>query len=167
MVKSGKGLPQGRVKAKVAAYSREQVDAMRSDQLKAVLEEIGFPTLSKKEERLEAVNLLLFETDEEKMKILSEKYGNTQMCKLDVGGDGSWAFRSYNNNVKSPFGQAALIGACTKSVIAWGHRILKCHICSRAENAHKILRELVCQINHEGSIKFMESEIILECFRKL
>ena len=70
------------MKDKVAAYTREQVDAMRSDQLKAVLEEFGFPTLSKKEERLEAVNILLFETDEEKMKIFSEKYGSTHMWRL-------------------------------------------------------------------------------------
>ena len=96
---------------------------MRSDQLKAVLDEIGFPGLSKKEERLEALNLLLFEPEEEKLKLFAEKYGNTRMWRLDVGGDGSWAFRSYNNNVKSAFGQAALIGACTKSVIAWDHRI--------------------------------------------
>ena len=72
---------------------------MRSDQLKGVLEEIGFPTLNKKEERLEALNLLLFETEQEKMKVFEEKYGNVQMWRLDVGGDGSWAFRLSNNNV--------------------------------------------------------------------
>ena len=83
------------------------------------------------------------------------------------GGDGSGAFRAYNNNVKSLFGQAALIGDCTKSVIAWGHRILKCHIYSRAENAHKIPRDHVCQINHEGSVQSLECEIILKCFQKL
>jgi len=167
MVKCGKGLPQGVVNEKVVAYTKEEIGTMRSDQLKAVLDEIGFPGLSKKEERLEALNLLLFEPEEEKLKLFAEKYGNTQMWRLDVGGDGSWAFRSYNNNVKSAFGQAALIGACTKSVIAWGHRILKCHICSRAENARKVPKEHVCQINHQGSVKSMESEIILECFQKL
>ena len=167
MVKCGKGLPQGVVNKKVVAYTKEEIGNMRSDQLKAVLDEIGFPGLSKKEERLEALNLLLFEPEEEKLKLFAEKYGNTQMWRLDVGGDGSWAFRSYNNNVKSAFGQAALIGACTKSVIAWGHRILKCHICSRAENARKVPKEHVCQINHQGSVKSMESEIILECFQKL
>ena len=89
------------------------------------------------------------------------------MWRLDAGGDGSWAFRSYNNNVKSPFGQAALIGACTKSVIAWGHRILKCYTCSRAHNACKVPKPHACQINHQGSVKSMESEIILECFQNL
>ena len=107
---------------------------MRSDQLKSVLEEIG----NQKEERRAALQLLLFETDEERNKIFAEKYGNVVMWRLDAGGDGSWAFRSYNNNVKSAFGQAALIGACTKSVIAWGHRILKCYTCSRAHNACKV-----------------------------
>ena len=167
MVKCGKGLPQGVVNEKVVAYTKEEIGTMRSDQLKAVLDEIGFPGLSKKEERLEALNLLLFEPEEEKLKLFAEKYGNTQMWRLDVGGAGSWAFRSYNNNVKSAFGQAALIGACTKSVNAWGHRILKCHICSHAENARKVPKEHACQITHEGSVKSMESEIILECFQKL
>ena len=58
MVKHGKGLPQGVVKQRKTAYTPEQVNSMRSDQLKGVLEEVGFPTLSKKEERLEAVQLL-------------------------------------------------------------------------------------------------------------
>jgi len=86
------------------AYTRNELNAMRSDQLRAVLDEKDFPSLNKKEERLEALNLLLFETDEEKMKLFTDKYGNVQMWRLDVGADGSWAFRSYNNNVKSPFG---------------------------------------------------------------
>ena len=167
LVKDGKGLPQGVRNDRRTAYTRNELNAMRSDQLKAVLDEIGFPSLNKKEERLEALNLLLFETDEEKMKLFTDKYGNVQMWRLHVGADGSWAFRSYNNNVKSPFGQAALIGACTKSVIAWGHRILKCDICSRAENAQKVAKAHKCQINHQGSVKSMESEIILECFNKL
>ena len=158
---------QGLVVPRNIAYTLEQINSMRSDQLKSVLEEIGFPTLSKKEERLAALQLLLFETDEERKKVFTEKYGNVVMWRLDAGGDGSWAFRSYNNNVKSPFGQAALIGACTKSVIAWGHRILKCYTCSRAHNAGKIPKPHACQINHQGSVKSMESEIILECFQKL
>ena len=87
--------------------------------------------------------------------------------EIGCGGDGSWAFRSYNNNVKSPFGQAALIGACTKTVIAWGHRIMKCYICSRAKNAGVNARAHNCEINHTGTVKSMESEIILECFKKL
>ena len=135
--------------------------------LKGVLEEIGFPSLSKKEERLEAVRLLLFETQEEKMKLFFEKYGDGRMWRLDVGGDGSWAFHSYNNDVKSPYGQAALIGACTKSVIAWGHRIMKCYICSRAKNAGKSAGPHTCHINHQGTEKSMESEIIPECFQKM
>ena len=53
MVKHGKGLPQGVVKQRKTAYTPEQVNSMRSDQLKGVLEAVGFPTLSKKEERLE------------------------------------------------------------------------------------------------------------------
>ena len=167
MVKHGKGLPQGVVKQRKTAYTPEQVNSMRSDQLKGVLEEVGFPTLSKKEERLEAVQLLLFENENERMRLFTEKYGNVDMWRLDAGGDGSWAFRSYNNNVKSAYGQAALIGACTKQVICWGHRILKCYICSRAENSKKVPRAHNCQINHQGSVKSMESEIILECFKKL
>ena len=168
MVKNGKGLPQGIQKFRKPEYTREQVNSMRSDELKRVLEEIGFPSLSKKEERLEAVNLLLFESDEEQKRLFEEKYGNRIFWRLDVGGDGSsWAFRSYNNNVKSAYGQAALIGACTKSVVAWGHRILKCYTCSRAENSRSIAKEHDCQINHRGSVKAMESEIILECFQKL
>ena len=77
------------------------MNSMRSDQLKGVLGEFGFPTLSKKEERLEAVQLLLFENKKERMRLFTEKYGNVDMWRLDAGGDGSWAFRSYNNNVKS------------------------------------------------------------------
>ena len=167
MVRNGKGLPQGLGNVRNKSYTRNQVNSMRSDELKAVLDSIGFPTLSKKEERLEAVSLLLFETDEEQLRLFTEKHGNVEMHRLDVGGDGSWAFRSYNNNVKSPYGQAALIGACTKSVIAWGHRILKCYICSRAKHEGKVAKQHICQINHQGSVKSMESEIILECFQKL
>ena len=102
--------------------------------------------------------MLLFETDEEQLRLFTEKHGNVEMHRLGVGGDGSWAFRSYNNNVKSPYGQAALIGACTKSVIAWGHRILKCYICSRAKHEGKVAKQHICQINHQGSVKSMESE---------
>ena len=167
MVKNGKGMPQGENKQRKHAYTLEQVNAMRSDELKSVLEEMGFPTLSKKEERLQAIRLLLFESNEERLRLFAEKYGNVQMWRIDGGGDGSWAFRSYNNNVKSPYGQAALIGACTKSVIAWGHRILKCYTCSRAENAGVVVKAHTCEINHQGSVKSMESEIILECFQKL
>ena len=167
MVKCGKGLPQGVQTQRFNKYTVEEINGMRSDQLKGVLEEVGFPSLTKKEERLEAVKMLLFETDEEKMKEFMEKHGDVDMCRLDVGGDGSWAFRSYNNNVKSPYGQAALIGACTKSVIAWGHRVLKCYICSRAKNSGKDPKPHDCQINHSGTVKSMESEIILECFQKL
>ena len=65
MVKNGGGLSQGDQPARLNSYTREQIDCMRSDQLEGVLEEIGFPSLSKKEERLEAVRLLLFETQEE------------------------------------------------------------------------------------------------------
>jgi hypothetical protein len=104
LVKDGKGLPQGVRNNRRTAYTRNELNAMRSDQLRAVLDEKDFPSLNKKEERLEALNLLLFETDEEKMKLFTDKYGNVQMWRLDVGADGSWAFRSYNNNVKSPFG---------------------------------------------------------------
>ena len=167
MVKCGKGLPQGVQNKRATTYTLDEIESMRSDQLKAVLDEIGYPSLSKKEERLEAVKLLLFETEEERMKAFHDKHGYVQMWRLDAGGDGSWAFRSYQNNVKSPYGQAALIGACTKSVIAWGHRIMKCYICSRAKNAGKNARPHDCQINHQGTVKSMESEIILECFKKL
>ena len=75
LVKIGKGLPQGIQRERSSAYTRDQINSMRSDQLKGVLEEIGFPTLNTKEERLEALNLLLFETEEEKMKVFEEKYG--------------------------------------------------------------------------------------------
>ena len=128
MVKHGKGLPQGVVKQRKTAYTPEQVNSMRSDQLKGVLEEVGFPTLSKKEERLEAVQLLLFENEKERMRLFTEKYGNVDMWRLDAGVDGSWAFRSYNNNVKSAYGQAALIGACTKQVICWTSHLKMLHM---------------------------------------
>ena len=67
---------------------------MRSDELKSVLEEMGFPTLSKKEERLQAVRLLLFESNEERLRLFAEKYGIEQMWRIDGGGGGSWVFRS-------------------------------------------------------------------------
>ena len=85
MVKSGKGLPQGVPNQRVNMHTREEINSMRSDQLKGVLEELGFPSLSKKEERLEAVRILLFETEEERMKLFSEKYGNVELWRLDVG----------------------------------------------------------------------------------
>ena len=44
---------------------------------------------------------------------------------------------------------------------------MKCYICSRAKNAGKNARPHDCQINHQGTVKSMESEIILECFKKL
>ena len=81
MVKSGKGLPQGVPNQRVNIHTMEEINS------KGVLEEFGFPSLSKKEERLEAVRILLFETEEERMKLFSEKYGNVEMWRLDLGGD--------------------------------------------------------------------------------
>ena len=63
MVKCGKGLPQGVQNKRATTYTLDEIESMRSDQLKAVLDEIGYPSLSKKEERLDAVKLLLFETE--------------------------------------------------------------------------------------------------------
>ena len=89
MVKCGKGLPQGVQNKRATTYTLDEIESMRSDQLKAVLDEIGYPSLSKKEERLEAVKLLLFETEEERMKAFHDKHGYVQMWRLDAGGDGS------------------------------------------------------------------------------
>ena len=44
---------------------------------------------------------------------------------------------------------------------------MKCYICSRAKNAGKNARPHDCQIHHQGTVKSLESEIILECFKKL
>ena len=169
LVQSGKGLSQGIVNHKegLPAYTQDQIEHMTSTELGAVLDELGFPKLSKVAERRSALHHLLFETDEEKLKAFAEKYGDVIMWRLDVAGDGSWAYRSYNNNAKSPFGQAALIGACTKSVICWGYRIMKCYLCSRAESLRSVPKAHTCEINHAGTVKSMESEIILECFQKL
>ena len=48
MVKCGKGLPQVVQNQRFHKYTVEEINGMRSDQLKGVLEEVGFPSLTKK-----------------------------------------------------------------------------------------------------------------------
>ena len=63
---------------------------------------------------------LFTESLELRKALVEAAYGNKKFVRIHISADGSWAVRSYNNVSRSPFGQAAVFGALTKSVVGWG-----------------------------------------------
>ena len=95
---------------------------------------------------------------EQRLKAIKDRWGDKKFVRGIIAADGSWLRRSYSNAARSPCGQAMIIGSLTRSVIAWGFRVMKC---SRENIEH------CCAVNHYGTVKAMESQIIVECVETL
>ena len=98
------------------------------------------------------------ESAEQRLKAIKDRWGDKKFVRGIIAADGSWLRRSYSNAARSPCGQAMIIGSLTRSVIAWGFRVMKC---SRENIEH------CCAVNHYGTVKAMESQIIVECVETL
>lgn len=167
LVREGKGLPQN-PSTRAKRFEEHEIDSMKGNELAGLLEECGFPKMKLVDQRKEIVKLLLCETPEECYLKIIQKYGESLVVyRIQVGADASWIIRAYQNASRSPFGQAALIGACSRLVIAWSYRIMKCLACTRAQLSGKTAPPHQCWINHTGTVKSMESEMILEMCQSL
>ena len=137
----------------------EEIGNMKGDELTSNLKAIGFPhTGYNVAEKKKILWYLTCESKEQRLVELQNKWGNKKFVRGLISADGSWLRRSYGNAARSPCGQAVIIGSLTRSVIAWGFRVMKC---SREHTDH------MCAVNHFGTVKAMESQIIVECVETL
>ncbi|XP_050303674.1 uncharacterized protein LOC126741321 [Anthonomus grandis grandis] len=86
---------------------------------------------------------------------------------ITVVADGAWSKRSYNVNYDAASGVACIIGQRTGKLLFLGIRNKYCSFCARA-TAKKIdpIPEHVCYKNWSNTSTAMESDIIVEGFRK-
>lgn len=80
--------------------------------------------------------------------------------------DGCWSKRSYKTNYNALSGVAAIVGQHTKKILYYGVRNKFCTFCSRAALRNEEPREHVCGKNHKGSSSSMESNILVEGFKR-
>lgn len=85
---------------------------------------------------------------------------------ISVVCDGTWAKRSYRRNYNSLSGAACIVGFETKKVLFISTRNKYCSICKAAERLDRIPRRHACFKNWTGHSTAMESDIILEGFKK-
>ena len=160
--RSGLGLVQTPIEP-ARRMTEDEIEVLSRTQALNLLRELEFPTGKVNVgEAKDILRKLFTESVEFRTDLVKAAHGEKQFVRIQISADGSWAVRSYNNASRSPFGQAAVFGALTRSVIGWGFRVMSCKICQRADKQGKIPKDHLCAINHLGTVKAMESEIILE-----
>ena len=86
---------------------------------------------------------------------------------ITVVADGAWAKRSYKTKYDSLSGVAVIVGYETKKILFIGIRNKYCSFCDRlSRNPESETREHICFKNWSGSSTAMESDAIVEGFRR-
>ena len=167
LAESSQGSPQVPT-APSKQMTAAEIDSMSKTEVVKILTELEFPATKLKVAEAKEILIKLFTESvafwEELVKAM---YQDKKFVRIQIAADGSWAVRCYNNASRSPFGQAAVFGALTRSVIGWGFRVMSCKICKRADNKGEIPMDHLCSINHFGTVKAMEGDIILEVCKTL
>ncbi len=94
---------------------------------------------------------------------LVDSIGNALIAVI---ADGGWGKRTYGKGFNSLSGCAVIIGLRTRKVIWFGVRNKYCHICKIAQKKTTPVRDHNCNQNYSGPSSGMESDIILEGFKK-
>ncbi|KOB68075.1 hypothetical protein OBRU01_19060 [Operophtera brumata] len=85
---------------------------------------------------------------------------------IDVIIDGCWCRRSYRTNYAALSGAATIIGRRFGKVLFFSVRNKYCCICARAEKRGEDAKEHTCYKNFTGPSTAMESEILVEGFKR-
>lgn len=85
---------------------------------------------------------------------------------IDVIADGCWSKRSYKKNYNALSGAAAIIGKKTGKILFLGIKNKYCCICAKAAKEKMDPKEHRCFKNYDGPSTNMESEILVEGFKK-
>lgn len=105
-------------------------------------------------------------TQELKEKQMPENTPPNLCCELD----GSWGLRSNGHRFSSASGCAAMIGTRSKKVMYIAARNKRCSACNRTASRLKSNKKIIphkCYKNYSGASGGMESDVIIEGFRKL
>ncbi|XP_063386965.1 uncharacterized protein LOC134672945 isoform X1 [Cydia fagiglandana] len=104
--------------------------------------------------------------EEEKQLALEEGRVKNGIPKIDVVADGCWSKRSYKKNYNASSGAASIIGRRTGKILYLGIKNKYCSTCAYAQRKETTTPEHACYKNFNGSSTSMESDIIVEGFKK-
>lgn len=85
---------------------------------------------------------------------------------VSVIADGAWCKRSYGKSYDASSGVGCIVGARTGKLLFIGVRNKFCSVCARAENLNVVKKEHVCFQNWNTTSTSMESDIIVEGFKR-
>ncbi|XP_072389723.1 uncharacterized protein [Diabrotica undecimpunctata] len=85
---------------------------------------------------------------------------------ITVIADGAWSKRSYKVNYDASSGVACIVGAKTGKILFVATRNKYCIICARAATKNETVKSHTCSKNWEGSSTSMETDIIVEGFKR-
>jgi hypothetical protein len=104
--------------------------------------------------------------EEKRIAIESESITEDGIPLVTVVTDGCWSRRSYGSNYTALSGSACIIGERTGKLLYYGVKNKYCHICEPQKEKGVTDINHKCNINFEGPSTQMESDIIVEGFKK-
>jgi hypothetical protein len=104
--------------------------------------------------------------EEARLAIEAGMVNEQRISIITVLADGAWSKRSYKTNYNALSGVACIIGYRTKKILFIGVKNKYCCICDRDQRLGTETTEHVCFKNWSSTSTSMESNIIVEGFKK-
>ncbi|XP_063389246.1 uncharacterized protein LOC134675025 [Cydia fagiglandana] len=104
--------------------------------------------------------------EERELAIKEGRVNSEGIAIIDVIADGCYSKRSYRKNYSALSGAAAIIGKRTNKILYVAIKNKYCSICSVAQSRNIDAKEHNCFKNYSGPSTGMESEILVEGFKR-